>query len=323
LARLPGVLVVSRVFRATAQAEDGDPVQLLAVDPPTFHRVARYPPGLTNLVMPSLFGVLKRPVDDDQALPAIFSAGALPIKYTFGDEIPLNLGGNRVSLEVLGNISNFPTLSGAFIVVSLPDLAARVDLRAYSVRATGLYEAWLEVDAAQHAALVDRPDLEGLILDDAQARLRALRVDALSQGTHGAFQLNTLTLALLSVAGFLLVQYFAAQGRSAEFSVLRAMGLSTRQLLALLSAESVLVIGLGLLAGTLIGYGLSQIMVTYLSHALSESLGGVLVPRALVDWPSVGQLYAALVVFYALAVVLLLVALMRVGVHRALRMGEE
>ncbi|MCP4538624.1 MAG: ABC transporter permease, partial [Chloroflexi bacterium] len=234
-----------------------------------------------------------------------------------------NLAGNSVTLRVQGSIANFPTLSDAFIIVSLPDLSQQIDMQTYGLRASGSYEAWLEVDPAQHAALVNHPDIKGLILDDAQAQFRSLHADALSQGTQGAFQLNTLTLALLSVVGFLLVHYFAAQQRVVEFSVLRALGISTRQLLALLSTEGILVISLGLLTGTIIGYGLSQSMVTYLSRALTESLAGVTIRQTLIDWPAVAQLYVVLIVFYALAILLLMGLLIRVGVHRALRMGDE
>jgi hypothetical protein len=321
LADLPGVLQVSYVLRGAAQSERGGNLQLLAVDPATFHRVARYPDGMTNLRMPSVMTVLNQPASDG-ALAAIFSSSAMPAKSALGDFLPFRLGGEEVSFKAVGSISNFPTLEGAFVVVSLPALAERVDLQDYRARAEGVQEAWLSVDPAQHATLVNHPQVGGRVLDDAQARLRLLQADALAQGTRGAFQLNTLTLALLSVVGFLLVHYFAAQQRTVEFSVLRSMGLSTRQLLTLLSTEGLLVIALGLLAGTAIGYGLAQTMVSFLSRALSASLGGVRISQVLVDWPAVGQLYLVLAAFYLLAIVLLLAALMRVGVHRVLRIGE-
>ncbi|MCP4514533.1 MAG: ABC transporter permease, partial [Delftia sp.] len=271
--------------------------------------------------LPSVMTVLKQPAGDD-SLAAIFSSAAMPVKSALGDVLPFKLGGDEVNFKAVGSISNFPTLEGAFVIVSLPELAALIDLPASSERAEGIREAWLSVEAAQHAALVRHPQLGGRILDDAQARLRSLQSDALAQGTRGAFQLNTLTLALLSIVGFLLVHYFAAQQRTLEFSVLRSMGLSTGQLLTLLSTEGLLVIALGLLAGTVIGYGLAQTMVSFLSRALSASLGGVRISQVLVDWPAVGQLYLVLAAFYLLAILLLMAALVRVGIHRAMRVGE-
>ncbi len=322
LADLPGVLAASPIFRANVHTEGGRGIQLLAVDPVTFEQVTRYPTGLTNLTISSLARALQSSATD-KALPAIFSYAALPTDKGVGDQLLLTLAGRRLPFTVQGTIHNFPTLSGAFVVVSLPALETHVDLNTLGGRSFESYEAWLRVDPAQYAALISRPELQDRILDDAQVQFRALRADALAQGTSGAFQLNALTLAVLSVAGFLLVHYFAAQQRAVEFSVLRALGLSARQLLRLLVTEGALVILLGLVAGTAIGYGLAHVMVPYLSRALSEALAGVTIAQILVDWPTIARLYALLVGLYALAMLLLLLALMRVGIHRALRIGEE
>jgi putative ABC transport system permease protein len=322
LSALPGVLAASPVYRSTVQTEEGRGVQLLAIDPATFDQVARYFSSVSSLSMSSITAILE-PEGTDDVLPVIMSYTALPTKKRVGDELLLSFAGYRPYFKVKGSISNFPTLSGPYAIVSLPDLAQQVDLGTFGARRAGTFEAWLAVDPAQHERLVNRPELEGRILDDARAQFDSLQSDVLAQGTNGAFELNTLTLALLSIVGFLLVHYFAAQQRQIEFSVLRAMGLSTRQLLTLLTTEGVLVISMGLLAGTLIGYGLADVMVPYLSRAISASLAGVSIPEALVSWSAVAQLYAVLIGFYALAILLLQVALMRGGIHRALRIGDE
>jgi hypothetical protein len=150
-----------------------------------------------------------------------------------------------------------------------------------------------------------------------------LRSDALAQGTQGAFQLNALTLVLFSVTAFFLVHFFAAQGRAREFGMLRAMGLSARQLLTLLIMEGALVLLLGLLAGTVVGLALSHIMTPYLSQVLAEALAGITIERILVDWPAVAQLYVLLIAAYGSALALLALVLMRTRAHWALWMGDE
>jgi len=150
----------------------------------------------------------------------------------------------------------------------------------------------------------------------------ALRSDALAQGISGALQLNALTLLLFSVTAFFLVHFVAAQGRVREFGVLRTMGLSVRQLLTMLVIEGVLVLLLGLLAGTVVGFGLSHIMIPYLSQPLAESFAGVTIERIMVDWPSVAQLYVLLIGVYGSALVLLLSVLMHTGVHQV-HIGDE
>lgn len=323
----PGVLTASPVFRGQVRVQTGQMIRLIAVDPATFAQVARYPVSLTNLRISSVTKALQPEAGTSEAggevLPAVFSHSALPSGMNVEDQLTLNFAGRQLLCNVRGVIGNFPTLSGPFVIVNLPDLEVQVDLGTLSGLMFGSREAWLAVDPTQHEDLIRHPMLNGRILDDAQARLDALQIDALAQGTSGALQLNTLTLALLSVAAFMLVHFFAAQRRRVEFSILRAMGLSVRQLLTLLVAEGVLVTVLGLVAGTIIGYGLSRIMIPYLSQALAEALAGVTIKQIIVDWSSVAQMYVLLIAFYGLALALLLLVLMRVGVHQVLRMGDE
>jgi ABC-type lipoprotein release transport system permease subunit len=151
----------------------------------------------------------------------------------------------------------------------------------------------------------------------------ALQTDALAQGIRTALQLNALTLVLFSVTAFFLVHFVAAQGRGREFAVLRAMGLSARQLLALSVTEGMLMLLLGLLAGTFVGWGLSQIMIPYLSQPLAESLAGVTIERIGVNWSAVARLYGLLIGVYGSALVLLSWVLMRTRVHRAPWRGDE
>jgi hypothetical protein len=87
--------------------------------------------------------------------------------------------------------------------------------------------------------------------------------------------------------------------------------------------EGIVVLLLGLLAGTVFGLGLSRIMIPYLSQALSEALAGVIIERILVDWPTVAQLYVLLIAVYGTALVLLSLLLMGTGVYQALHIGDE
>jgi hypothetical protein len=162
----------------------------------------------------------------------------------------------------------------------------------------------------------------------------ALRGDALAQGVSTALRLNAVTLVVFSLTAFLLVHLFAAQGRvrsqgqarshegTCEFGVLRAMGLSARQWLTLLLTEGILVLLLGLPTGTIVGLGLSRIMIPYLAQPLAESLGGMAIVIG-VDWPAIARLYAVLSGVYVSALVLLAFVLMRTREHWGPGVGDE
>jgi ABC-type lipoprotein release transport system permease subunit len=142
-------------------------------------------------------------------------------------------------------------------------------------------------------------------------------------GAAGAFQVSSLALGLLSVVGLFLNRYFAGRKRAYEFALLQATGLAPGQMLGLLAVEGVMVVGLGLLAGTLAGYGLTAITLPYLSRALSVSLGGVEIRQIAMDWPSLLRLYAVLAGCYLVALACSMLALVRAAKAGARRLSEE
>ena len=316
-ARRPGVVAASPVLRDRLHRSSGGALAMLALDPNTIDRVARFRGGGSG--MRDVAATLASPSGSD-ALPAILPVDMRSAQVDIGTRQTLMLAGTRLDFEVIAFVPDFPTMSGQFLITSLPDLEKRIELGGTFASRR---EVWLATDPARHAALVDDPLLRDRILSDGQAQLRSLQAEALTQGVTGAFGLNALTLSALSVAGFLLVHTFAAHRRLYEFGVLRAVGASPSQVLGLLAVEGAWVMALGLLAGTGIGYGLAQIMTPFLSLVLSSSIAGTQVVQIVIDWPAIGQGYLVLIGIYALAMLALLLALLRAGVHRALRIGDE
>ena len=82
-------------------------------------------------------------------------------------------------------------------------------------------------------------------------------------------------------------------------------------------------IHLGILSGITIGYILSLIMRPFFSDALSDAIAGGSLYAIIVDWPRLLALYLLLVACYLLALLISSLALMRAGIHRTMRIGEE
>lgn len=330
LASLPGVEAVSSVYyngRSRLSTNLGQQVQLLAIDPATLPQVSRYAPFVSNItladVMPAVQGR-----GADGAIPAVFSQDAPPTNKQIGDHIQYVVGTHRVTFEVRGIISNFPLLSDRFFITNLAAIEQEVNLPTLSEPWVGQRQVWLAVAPGQ-ADLVSEQIANGngpfgsAVLADAASTEALLRSNLVAQETLGAFELNAITLATLSIAVFLLVHFFAARQRLYEFSLLRATGMATQQLLGLLTLEGVIMMVLGLLAGSGIGAGLAIIMRPFLSRVLSTAVGGDAIREIVVNWSEVFSLYGLLVGFYGLALLLLLFFLVRAGIHRALRIGEE
>ncbi|MFQ5616185.1 MAG: FtsX-like permease family protein, partial [Anaerolineales bacterium] len=315
----PGVVAASRAYRTFIRRGDGRAIPIIALDPDTFAGVARFPSGIGGTTIAEIVTVLD--VEPERnAIPAIFSPKALPPQTGLRDNASFQFQAHALNLQVRGIIDEFPTTDEMFILINVHHIDDWARLESLSIATE---EAWLEVDPVRHDALAEEFALSANILADAQAQLRAFQAKAITQGSKSAFQLNAIIFGVLSVTGFLLVHYFAARQRTLEFSILRSSGLSSAQLLALLATEGVLVVGLGLFSGTLVGVALTQMMRPFLSRVFSSVLAGATVNRILIDWGEIGGMYMMLTAFYGLAILLLLAALMRVGVHRALRVSEE
>ena len=166
------------------------------------------------------------------------------------------------------------------------------------------------------------------------------------KGAKGAFLLNAVILILLSIAGFIIVNYFSAKQRTYEFSILRSLGLSARQLVGMLFGESMLIMALGLISGTGIGYVLSYVMKPFMEKTLNVALAGastyltwidypyisqeksitlanVAMGNLIFNWTDISMVYLLLIAFYIAALIILMAVLIRGGIHRVLRIGEE
>jgi putative ABC transport system permease protein len=344
LTNLPGVLEETTVFRS--QLNIGGPmseITVFAVDPETFKEVSYYPPGVSPVPMATIMKALS--IENEGFVPGIFSKDVLPYDATPGDVFTFSLFGKPFDVVIKGNILKFPTLNDKFIIVNKFAMEQNgIDLHAQHLKHA--HELWLSLDSGYHESIVNEPRISEDIMGDAQNLLRNMRADALSKGAIGAFKLNALILVILSVVGFFLVNLFSARTRNFESGLLRSIGMSTTQLLGIFMTEGALVMVLGLLSGTTIGYGLSQLMRTFLSRTLRIALTGAstyqkwivfpfeaivqpvsfpsaILNKILVDWKAIGNLYGVLAICYIIAIILLIMVLLRAGIHRVLRIGEE
>jgi putative ABC transport system permease protein len=227
----------------------------------------------------------------------------------------------RLDFKVSGILSNFPTGQGNFIVIDRAALLQYIDLEASQY--ARWKEVWLRIDPGFYGLLESMPWVrDGLRADSRQEQLE-LEANPFLQGTRRAFALNSVIVSILSVAGLFLVHYFSARQRTYEFGVLRAEGMSAGQVLLLLAGEALLSALIGLGVGVLLGLGLSEGMRAYLNLILGRVEGGLVLYQVRADWLSVLRQAGLLVGGYLLATLISLGMLMRSGVHRVLRIGDE
>jgi hypothetical protein len=260
-------------------------------------------------------------------LPVLVSARFLELTETaVGDRVSLQLGGPLQPLEIVGVFEAFPTLEPQPSNMLVADLGT-VSTQRYLAdgRILAPSEWWLDIDEDQResivAALWSAPYSSARVFDRVE-RATTLRTDPVALGIIGALSLGFVAAALFAAIGFVVNASVSARERLAEFALLRALGLSPRQLSGWLSLENSLLVVISLIGGTLLGLTLAWLILPLVTLTQGAT---AIVPGLIVDIPWRTVLLLELVTLLALALVvgILAVALRRLGLGSVLRMGED
>lgn len=263
-------------------------------------------------------------------LPALASREFLAATETaVGDQLQLLIGsGTPINIRLLGELTYFPTSyneqPGGLLVVEQKPLLSY--LNESSARAVNANEALLRLAPDADAATV--ATAAAALVPNASQILDAETVRQTIKATPIALGLRTVTFfgyvltTFLSLVGFATHFFMSARQRAASYGVLRALGLSPRQLYVTLAAEQIVLILAGLAVGTGLGYLLNQLTLADLPITLGSSEPiPPFVPQS--GWGAVGRIYGTLTVAFFLALGAATLLLWRSKLHRVLRIGEE
>jgi putative ABC transport system permease protein len=246
-----------------------------------------------------------------------------------GGEIDLVYGKLLVPLTIQGVVEYFPTMydSGAgYVIVNQDDLfyyAGVTSDRAFSTVPT---EAWLRLTTDPEArqevksSFLDRFGIPAGDIIDSETILAEVRTDPVVRAGGSGILLVALVAAFAILAlGFALTLYLGGQSRTVEVSVMRAVGISPRQLLTMISLEYLLIAAVGLAIGTIAGLRISQTMLSFLNVT---DTGGRVVPGfdLITRWDTVGIAFAAVGVAFLVGVLALAGYFLRLPVSRVIRL---
>jgi putative ABC transport system permease protein len=141
------------------------------------------------------------------------------------------------------------------------------------------------------------------------------------QGLFGLLSVGFGASALLTVIGFLLYALFSFRRRFIEMGMLRAIGLSARQMQALLASELIFLISIGVGVGSVLGIAVSRWFIPYLQLGTATTAR---YPPFVVEiaWPAIIQIYILFGVLFVAALAGLVALLMRMKIFQAVKLGE-
>ena len=249
--------------------------------------------------------------------------------YRLGDRISLSVAGRTIPAELAGAVELFPTLaprSERFLVADLKTLVryANLDPLADELQAN---EVWLSLEPEPEGSerptrrFYERPFEAELVYD--RARLLAESdVDPLARAGWRALLVGAFaTVLLLASIGFFVHVYSSFREREQQFAVLRSVGLSTRQLAAIVWLEQAVQVLGGMALGTWMGVRLVSAVMPFMGH---DETGGRVVPPFVVqvDWLSLSLAYAVIAIIFGAIMAGVAWTVHRVAAHRALRIED-
>jgi putative ABC transport system permease protein len=340
LALLPGTIGGMNAFRTTnrlaSPALNFAYATTLGIDSAKFASLAYWRADFANVPLTGLMQALQRPVSQIETVPALISDQLLHATGAhIGDEIDVQIGTNNgANFVIVGSYHYFPTLdpSQYSLVCDMNRLLTVLNL---GLSHPVPNEVWLKLapNAPLYTAeqvrqtLLDNPQHKQLIIGiiqvfDRRVLADALRNDPLHRSIASALTLDFIIALLLSVVGFVFFFYLIARQRSFEFGVLRAMGLSIRQLIGSLGWEQFTLVLLALLVGTPLGYIIASTALPPLS---TDDSGAPLLPPLATHLNLVPLIEQGVFLLICLIIALsaTTVIFRRLRVQEVLRLGEE
>lgn len=350
--QLPGVLDAAPIVRLgahTTQDEGNAETNLLGIDPDHFAQVAFWRGDFAAQPLATLLQQMRAHVAGANAGAADAPIWTL-VSAEFAGSLNLHPGDSftlvpqwgaqgRMTLRVGQIVNAFPTMyppaegAGSVIMDEADLLTALSNPDIGNIRGSGPTEYWLHTRGlpgetqAREAALV-KLQLETLVtsVTDRRALAGQLEREPTIAGIGGLLLIGTTLALLLALVACFFQAAIAPRHRGAQLAVLRTLGMTARQLLALLLTEQAVVYAFGLLGGLLFGLVLSTATLPFLQFASAlDDPGTVGVPPYILSFNVTGMalLAGVLIAGFALSLALEATSALRAGLGTALRIGED
>jgi hypothetical protein len=260
------------------------------------------------------------------AMPAVVSDSFLEASgASVGDEVATTISGQPVKLSILASTAQFPSLdpSKPFAIVDATTLERTRQAATGQVLTTK--EWWLKVDPAKAAGVEETLRQAPIAATQVVGRAslaRSLASDPVSLGIIGALGLGALAALAFASIGFLVSATVSASERITEFAILRALGLSARELSAWVSLENAFLLVFGIVAGSLLGLVLAWLVLPFATLTATGE-AAVPAPNIVVPWTAMAPLYGAAAVLFFVTVFLVSRTVRRAGISTVLRSGDE
>ena len=262
LAASPGVGAVSPLYRDqfTPGSDASQEAAFLAIDPTSAARAVILRSDLSPVPLGTLMSELASPVDGSGDVPAIATralANLLGLRQGSVTSVPV--GAANLKIRIVAVVSQFPTIADTDggLIVSRSAALGSSSAAGAGATAFAANEVWLRDTSS---AAPNRLPAGSVVSYRVQLQ-RQLRSAPLAEEPMQALLAVAVATVLLALCGMVVSVVSASGERSAELTLLDALGISRRGRIGLLCAEQALLALPGALAGIALGFFLGRVVV--------------------------------------------------------------
>lgn len=188
------------------------------------------------------------------------------------------------------------------------------------------YQVWMSMeDGASVSDFYQSIRDAGIVatrLDVVSQLITSSKTDATLQGVNGALTLGFIVIMAMCFIGFLIYWILSIKGRTLQFGILRAMGMSFREIIAMIIYEQILVSGVSIFLSIIIGGIASDLFVPLFQvlYNVTEQVPPFVVVSQRSDYI---KLYCIVLVMLMVGFIVIARLIKAININKALKLGED
>lgn len=249
--------------------------------------------------------------------------------YEKGDEIKVSWGSNsEFDATVLAFVDYWPSLNPLeknedgsnkdFAVMNFDYVQVQAAIEPY--------EVWIDlndnVSVSDFYKSIEKSDIEPTKLNVASQEVIAEKNDPMLQGLNGALTLGFIIIMIMCIIGFLIYWILSIKARTLQFGILRAMGMTFREIIGMLFYEQLLVSGAAIVVSIVIG-GIASDLFVHLFQSLFNSYDAVPPFSVVPQRSDYLKIYAIVGLMLIICFGILGRIISKIKVSQALKLGED
>lgn len=299
-------------------------VTLMSVEPGKFANVAWFRNDLLPVHWWNYCNALT-----DYKSGVVVSSSLQEKGYQLGDELKVKWGKNEtLELTILAFVDYWSGINPNELTSDGEKKDFVITNYNYIRKVTSVepYEIWLKLkDGATSEALYNdiaekRIPLE-TIKDTSQLIIEE-KTDPSLQGMNGALTLGFVIIMIMTIIGFLIYWILSIKSRTLQFGVLRAMGVTYREVIATLAYEQLLVSGVSIIMAFIIG-GIASDLFVPLFQTMYDVVDQIPPFRVAAMRSDYIKIYAIIVIMLGGGFAVLGNIIRKININKALKLGED